>query len=81
DSGNGKQTQPGQLSRLASVPTVEGGAAPADLERGWLVVAARDSFDHPDQLTSYSKHCGIAMHYCRAAPGDRIEIDTNVTTS
>ncbi|MBS9446578.1 S8 family serine peptidase, partial [Xylella fastidiosa] len=49
--------------------------------RGWLVVAALDSFDHPDQLTSYSNHCGIAMHYCLAAPGDLIEIDTNVTTS
>ncbi len=26
-SGNGKQTQPGQLSRLPSLPTVEGGIA------------------------------------------------------
>ncbi|TNW13496.1 autotransporter domain-containing protein, partial [Xylella fastidiosa] len=80
-SGNYSQQQPGRLSRLPSLPTVEGGASPADLERGWLVVAALDSFDHPDQLTSYSNHCGIAMHYCLAAPGDLIEIDTNVTTS
>ncbi|MDC6412279.1 S8 family serine peptidase [Xylella fastidiosa subsp. multiplex] len=80
-SGNGKQTQPGQLSRLPSLPTVEGGASPADLERGWLVVAALDSFDHPDQLASYSNHCGIAMHYCLAAPGDVITVNSSVTNS
>ncbi|HHW4676202.1 MAG TPA: S8 family peptidase, partial [Xylella fastidiosa subsp. fastidiosa] len=80
-SGNEAQPQPGQLSRLPSLPTVEGGASPADLERGWLVVAALDSLDHPDQLTSYSNHCGIAMHYCLAAPGDVVVIHNSVTNS
>ncbi|WP_236632837.1 S8 family peptidase, partial [Xylella taiwanensis] len=80
-SGNESQPQPGQAARLPSLPTMEGAPSAADLERGWLVVAALDSFDHPDQLASYSNHCGIAMHYCLAAPGDVVAIDYTMTTS
>ncbi|WP_425521221.1 S8 family serine peptidase [Xylella taiwanensis] len=80
-SGNEKQPQPNQLARLPSLPTMEGAPSAADLERGWLVVAALDSFDHPDQLASYSSHCGIAMHYCLAAPGNVVIIDSAITTS
>ena len=48
-------------------------AAAADLERGWLTVAALDP-DNPTRLTDYSQACGIAMNYCLAAPGDVIFI-------
>nr|WP_232755950.1 S8 family serine peptidase [Xylella fastidiosa] len=77
-SGNESKPQPGLPPRLPSLPTVEGGASPADLQRGWLVVAALND-DHPDQLASYSNHCGITMHYCLAAPGDVVVIHNSVT--
>ncbi|WGZ33889.1 S8 family serine peptidase [Xylella fastidiosa] len=80
-SGNSAQPQPDQLARLPSLPTVKGTPSAAELEKGWLVVAALDSFDHPDQLASYSNHCGIAMHYCLAAPGDVVVIHNSVTNS
>ncbi|MRU34862.1 hypothetical protein, partial [Xylella fastidiosa] len=51
----------------------------ADLEKGWLAVVGLDSFDPPDQLGSYSNHCGVAMYYCLAAPGNVIVINYNVT--
>ncbi len=56
----------------AALPSLS--AAAADLERGWLTVAALDP-DNPLQLTSYSQACGIAMNYCLAAPGNVVFID------
>jgi len=50
--------------------------AAADLERGWLTVAALDP-DKPTQLTDYSQACGVAMNYCLAAPGNVIFIDSD----
>jgi autotransporter-associated beta strand protein len=51
----------------AALPSKDGVAA--DLEVGWLTVAALDTL-HPTGLASYSQACGVAMHYCLAAPGD-----------
>lgn len=51
----------------AALPSKDGVAT--DLEVGWLAVAALDPL-HPTQLTSYSQACGVAMHYCLAAPGN-----------
>ncbi len=80
-TGNEKLSQPNGLARLPSLLTAEGSPLAADLEKGWLAVAGLDSFDHPDQLGSYSNHCGVAMHYCLAAPGNVLVIDSNVTTT
>jgi autotransporter-associated beta strand protein len=62
-AGNASQPNP---STIASLPSQPGAA---DLEKGWLAVVAVDS-NHPTQLASYSNQCGVAMHYCLAAPGD-----------
>ena len=43
----------------AALPSLS--AAAADLERGWLTVAALDP-DTPISLTDYSQACGIAMN-------------------
>lgn len=56
----------------AALPSLS--AAAADLERGWLTVAALDP-DNPISLTDYSQACGIAMNYCLAAPGNVVFID------
>ncbi|MEL1264697.1 S8 family serine peptidase [Pseudoxanthomonas putridarboris] len=56
----------------AALPSLS--PAAADLERGWLAVAALDP-NNPTQLTDYSQACGIAMNYCLAAPGNVVFID------
>jgi len=61
----------------AALPSLS--AAAADLERGWLTVAALDP-DNPTQLTGYSQACGIAMNYCLAAPGNVVFIDPDART-
>ncbi|SEV85569.1 S8 family serine peptidase [Luteibacter sp. 329MFSha] len=48
------------------------------LEKGWLAVVALDG-NKPDQLASYSNHCGKAMNYCLAAPGDVVALAANST--
>lgn len=61
----------------AALPSLS--AAAADLERGWLTVAALDP-DNPTRLTDYSQACGIAMNYCLAAPGNVVFIDPAART-
>lgn len=61
----------------AALPSLS--AAAADLERGWLTVAALDP-DNPLRLTDYSQACGIAMNYCLAAPGNVVFIDPDART-
>lgn len=60
----------------AALPSKDGLAA--DLEVGWLTVAALDPL-HPTQLTSYSQACGVAMDYCLVAPGDVVFTGANDT--
>jgi autotransporter-associated beta strand protein len=61
----------------AALPSKDGGLA-ADLEVGWLAVAALDPL-HPTRLTSYSQQCGVAMDYCLVAPGDVVFTGANDT--
>jgi len=61
----------------AALPSLS--AAAADLERGWLTVAALDP-DNPLRLTDYSQACGIAMNYCLAAPGNVVFVDPDART-
>lgn len=60
----------------AALPTLAGDA---QLEKGWLTVAALDPAN-PARLTSYSQQCGIAMNYCLAAPGNVVYIDPQATS-
>lgn len=62
-------------STIAALPSL----APT-LEKGWLAVVALDS-NHPDQIASYSNHCGIARNYCMAAPGAVVVTDPNSTSA
>ena len=73
-NGNAGRTQTlrADPSDNAALPSLSAGAA--DLERGWLTVAALDP-DNPIQLTDYSQACGIAMNYCLAAPGNVVFVD------
>lgn len=61
----------GEPSDNARLPTL---AADAQLEKGWLTVAALDPAN-PTQLTGYSQQCGSAMNYCLAAPGNVVFVD------
>ncbi len=69
-TGNDGNAQP---SDTASIPHWG-----ADLEQGWLAVAALDT-QHPTQLASYSNACGRAMDYCLTAPGNVIVTGANDT--
>lgn len=64
-NGNESRPNPSSLAALPSQAGVGGSLPAADLERGWLAVAALDS----TQLASFSNACGVAMRYCLAAPG------------
>ncbi|WP_244126719.1 S8 family peptidase, partial [Xylella fastidiosa] len=77
-TGNDSQPEPSSLTKLPSMPTMEGAPSAADLERGWLVVAALDTFGNPNRLGPYSNKCGSAMRYCLAAPGYVVVIDPTV---
>jgi autotransporter-associated beta strand protein len=60
----------------ARLPTL---ANDAQLEKGWLTVAALDP-ENPTQLTDYSQQCGSAMNYCLAAPGNVVFINADATS-
>ncbi len=75
-TGNSGFANPSDMAALPS-QTGTGGTLPAaDLERGWLAVAALDETD-PTRLASYSNACGSAMRYCLVAPGTVIATGTN----
>jgi len=67
-TGNSSFANPSSMAALPSQLGTGGSRPGADLERGWLAVAALDT-DNPTQLASYSNACGVAMHYCLVAPG------------
>lgn len=67
-TGNSAFANPSSMAALPSQAGIGGTRPGADLERGWLAVAALDS-DNPTQLAVYSNACGVAMNYCLVAPG------------
>ncbi len=70
-AGNESNANPSDMAALPSQPGPGGTRPAADLERGWLTVAALDTAT-PTQLASYSNACGVAMHYCLVAPGTSV---------
>ncbi|PPU42002.1 autotransporter serine protease [Xanthomonas arboricola] len=79
-SGNESRSQPSDTAALPSQVGPNGTLPAADLERGWLVVAALDTAN-PTQLASYSNACGVAMRYCLVAPGTSMFLDPDATAS
>lgn len=77
-TGNESRANPSSMAALPSQLGSGGSRPAADLERGWLAVAAVDT-DNQHQLASYSNACGIAMNYCLAAPGTVTVTGTNDT--
>ncbi len=75
-AGNSDFDDPSDTAALPSQPGPGGTMPAADLERGWLVVAALDG-DDPTRLAEYSNACGIAMHYCLVAPGTVVVTGTD----
>lgn len=75
-TGNSSFANPSSMAALPSQPGTGGSRPAADLERGWLAVAALNT-DNPTQLASYSNACGVAMNYCLAAPGAVVTPGTN----
>lgn len=67
-TGNSSFANPSSMAALPSQAGVGGSRPGADLERGWLAVAALDT-GNPTQLAVYSNACGVAMNYCLVAPG------------
>lgn len=79
-AGNESKATPSDIAALPSKAGPNGTLPAADLERGWLVVAATDSTTGT-QLASYSNACGAAMRYCLVAPGTEVFVDPKATTS
>lgn len=75
-TGNSGFANPSDTAALPSKAGPNGTRPAADLERGWLAVAALDT-DAPTQLASYSNACGVAMRYCLVAPGNVVTTGTN----
>ncbi len=67
-TGNESRANPTDMSALPSQPGPNDTRPAADLERGWLAVAALDTSD-PSRLMYYSNACGLAKSYCLVAPG------------
>lgn len=79
-TGNESRANPSDMAALPSQPGVGGSLPAADLERGWLAVAALDTAN-PDKLASYSNACGVAKNYCLVAPGTVAFVGPNATAS
>ena len=77
-TGNEGRADPTNMAALPSQPGPNGTLPAADLERGWLAVAALDT-SQPDRLMSYSNACGQAKNYCLVAPGTAMFTGTNDT--
>ncbi|MET0323467.1 MAG: S8 family peptidase, partial [Duganella sp.] len=75
-TGNESMANPTDMSALPSQQGPNGTLPAADLEQGWLAVAALDTAA-PTQLASYSNACGIAMRYCLVAPGTVVVTGTD----
>ncbi|CTP89312.1 autotransporter serine protease [Xanthomonas translucens pv. poae] len=79
-AGNEAKADPSDIAALPSQPGPGGSHPAADLERGWLVVAAVDA-STGSTLESYSNACGVAMRYCLVAPGTAVFVDPKATTA
>ncbi|MGV8960723.1 MAG: S8 family serine peptidase [Stenotrophomonas sp.] len=77
-TGNESKPNPSDMAALPSQPGPGGTRPAADLERGWLAVAALDTAT-PTQLAYYSNACGVAMNYCLVAPGTSMFIGADTT--
>lgn len=75
-TGNSGFANPSSMAALPSQAGTGGSRPAADLERGWLAVAALSGSD-PTRLAAYSNACGEAMHYCLAAPGTVVVTGTS----
>lgn len=75
-TGNAAFDDPSETAMLPSVEGHNGSVPGADLEVGWLAVAALDRYDH-GLLAEYSNACGRAMDYCLAAPGTVVVTDAD----
>lgn len=67
-TGNESRSDPTDMAALPSQAGPNGTRPAADLERGWLAVAALDTSD-TSALMYYSNACGVAKDYCLVAPG------------
>ena len=79
-AGNDGGANPSDMAALPSQPGVNGSHPAADLERGWLAVAALDTAK-PSQLADYSNACGVAKNYCLVAPGTSVFLGEESTAS
>lgn len=78
-TGNEGRANPTDMAALPSKAGPNGTLPAADLERGWLAVAALDTAN-PSQLAGYSNACGIAKNYCLVAPGTSTFVGPNATS-
>ena len=79
-TGNESRANPSDMAALPSQPGPNGTLPAADLERGWLAVAALDTAN-PSQLADYSNACGVAKAYCLVAPGTSAFLGHDATAS
>ncbi|MGB3394132.1 MAG: S8 family serine peptidase [Stenotrophomonas sp.] len=79
-TGNESRADPSDMAALPSQPGPNGTLPAADLERGWLAVAALDTAN-PSQLADYSNACGVAKNYCLVAPGTSVFLGADATAS
>lgn len=70
-TGNEGRANPTDMAALPSKAGPGDSRPAADLEQGWLAVAALDTAT-PTQLASYSNACGLARRYCLVAPGTSV---------
>ena len=78
-TGNESRANPSDMAALPSQPGPSGTLPAADLERGWLAVAALDTAN-PTKLASYSNACGVAKNYCLVAPGTAAFVGADATS-
>lgn len=77
-TGNEGRDDPTDMASLPSQSGAGGTLPAADLERGWLAVAALNTTS-PDELAYYSNACGLARDYCLSAPGTAVYPDPDNT--
>lgn len=79
-TGNESKPNPSDMAALPSKVGNPGSYPAADLERGWLAVAALDTAK-PTALASYSNACGVARNYCLVAPGTSMFLGQDSTAN
>lgn len=79
-AGNESKPNPSDMAALPSKAGSPGTLPAADLERGWLAVAALDTAN-PTALAYYSNACGVAKNYCLVAPGTSMFIGPDSTAT